>query len=199
MSVESAVAYIRRMREDAEFRKRLNENSEDEAANWAYRQGARLRLHDVRVQTGAGRHLQGIRRRSLAGILSAMSGPSRRRRYQLILADIAMAAAIQICGGALEPSRPRRLCARRAARPLARRSNGGARCASASRRWPMPASARCSNSPPERLQRDRRRASACRSTPTLATTMAEHFVAKREAWLQIQQMSVSSSSAPARR
>jgi len=36
MSVESAVDYIRRMREDAEFRKRLNENSEDEAANWAY-------------------------------------------------------------------------------------------------------------------------------------------------------------------
>ena len=36
MSVESAVDYIRRMREDAEFRKHLNENSEDEAANWAF-------------------------------------------------------------------------------------------------------------------------------------------------------------------
>jgi predicted ribosomally synthesized peptide with nif11-like leader len=36
MSVESAVAYIRRMREDAQFRKHLNENSENEAANWAY-------------------------------------------------------------------------------------------------------------------------------------------------------------------
>ena len=36
MSVESAVAYIRRMREDQEFRLRLNENSEDEDANWAY-------------------------------------------------------------------------------------------------------------------------------------------------------------------
>ena len=36
MSVESAVAYIKRMRDDAEFRRALNENSEDEAANWAY-------------------------------------------------------------------------------------------------------------------------------------------------------------------
>lgn len=36
MSVESAVAYIKRMREDAEFRRVLNDNSEDEAANWAY-------------------------------------------------------------------------------------------------------------------------------------------------------------------
>lgn len=36
MSVEHAVAYIRRMREDAEFRRVLNDNSEDEAANWAY-------------------------------------------------------------------------------------------------------------------------------------------------------------------
>ena len=35
MSVESAVAYIRRMRSVPEFRKSLNENSEDEAANWA--------------------------------------------------------------------------------------------------------------------------------------------------------------------
>lgn len=35
MSVESAVAYIKRMREDAEFRRVMNENSEDEAANWA--------------------------------------------------------------------------------------------------------------------------------------------------------------------
>ncbi len=35
MSVESAVAYIKRMREDAEFRRVLNDNSEDEAANWA--------------------------------------------------------------------------------------------------------------------------------------------------------------------
>jgi predicted ribosomally synthesized peptide with nif11-like leader len=36
MSVESAVAYIKRMREDNEFRRVLNENSEDEAANWAF-------------------------------------------------------------------------------------------------------------------------------------------------------------------
>jgi len=36
MSIESAVAYIKRMREDAEFRRTLNENSEDEAANWAF-------------------------------------------------------------------------------------------------------------------------------------------------------------------
>lgn len=36
MSVEAAVAYIKRMREDAEFRRALNDNSEDEAANWAY-------------------------------------------------------------------------------------------------------------------------------------------------------------------
>jgi predicted ribosomally synthesized peptide with nif11-like leader len=34
MSVESAVAYIKRMREDEEFRQKLNANSEDEAANW---------------------------------------------------------------------------------------------------------------------------------------------------------------------
>ena len=36
MSVESAVAYIHRMRSDSEFRKFLNDNSENEAANWAY-------------------------------------------------------------------------------------------------------------------------------------------------------------------
>ena len=36
MSVESAVSYIKRMREDAAFRRALNENSEDEAANWAF-------------------------------------------------------------------------------------------------------------------------------------------------------------------
>lgn len=35
MSVESAVSYIKRMRSDEAFRARLNENSEDEAANWA--------------------------------------------------------------------------------------------------------------------------------------------------------------------
>ncbi len=35
MSVESAVAYIKRMRADEEFRSSLNENSEDEDANWA--------------------------------------------------------------------------------------------------------------------------------------------------------------------
>jgi len=34
MSVESAVAYIKRMREDAEFRRLMNENSEDEAKSW---------------------------------------------------------------------------------------------------------------------------------------------------------------------
>ncbi|PPQ37778.1 Nif11-like leader peptide family natural product precursor [Rhodopila globiformis] len=36
MSVESAVAYIRRIRADPAFRKTLNDNSEDEAANWAF-------------------------------------------------------------------------------------------------------------------------------------------------------------------
>lgn len=36
MSVESAVAYIKRMREDEAFRRVLNDNSEDEAANWAF-------------------------------------------------------------------------------------------------------------------------------------------------------------------
>lgn len=35
MSVESAVAYIRRMREDEAFRRAVNDTSEDEAAAWA--------------------------------------------------------------------------------------------------------------------------------------------------------------------
>ncbi|PWB83817.1 MAG: Nif11-like leader peptide family natural product precursor [Methylocystaceae bacterium] len=35
MSVESAVAYIRRMRSDDDFRKKMNEISEDEEASWA--------------------------------------------------------------------------------------------------------------------------------------------------------------------
>ena len=35
MSVEMAVEYIRRMRSDDEFRKKMNEISEDEAASWA--------------------------------------------------------------------------------------------------------------------------------------------------------------------
>ena len=36
MSVKSAVAYIKRMREDEAFRRVLNDNSKDEAANWAF-------------------------------------------------------------------------------------------------------------------------------------------------------------------
>ena len=35
MSVESAIAYITRMREDKEFHRQINEASEDEAAAWA--------------------------------------------------------------------------------------------------------------------------------------------------------------------
>jgi predicted ribosomally synthesized peptide with nif11-like leader len=35
MSVESAVAYIKRMRSDDEFRARMNDISEDETASWA--------------------------------------------------------------------------------------------------------------------------------------------------------------------
>ena len=35
MSVDAAVAYIKRMREDEEFRRLMNETSEDEAAGWA--------------------------------------------------------------------------------------------------------------------------------------------------------------------
>ena len=35
MSVESAIAYITRMREDKEFHGAVNEQSEDEAASWA--------------------------------------------------------------------------------------------------------------------------------------------------------------------
>jgi len=35
MSIESATAYMQRMREDAAFRKRVNE-SDDPAANWAF-------------------------------------------------------------------------------------------------------------------------------------------------------------------
>ena len=35
MSVESAIAYITRMREDKDFHRQINEASEDEAAAWA--------------------------------------------------------------------------------------------------------------------------------------------------------------------
>ena len=35
MSVESAVDYIKRMRSDEDFRKKMNDLSEDEAASWA--------------------------------------------------------------------------------------------------------------------------------------------------------------------
>jgi predicted ribosomally synthesized peptide with nif11-like leader len=35
MSVESAVDYIKRMRSDDDFRKKMNEISEDEDASWA--------------------------------------------------------------------------------------------------------------------------------------------------------------------
>lgn len=35
MSIESAVAYIKRMRSDSDFRKKMNDLSEDEAASWA--------------------------------------------------------------------------------------------------------------------------------------------------------------------
>ncbi|MDQ0505130.1 Nif11-like leader peptide family natural product precursor [Xanthobacter agilis] len=34
MSVESAVAYIRRMRSDDDFRRKMNEVSEDDDASW---------------------------------------------------------------------------------------------------------------------------------------------------------------------
>lgn len=36
MSVESAVSYIKRMREDEAFRKAMNDISEDEEASWAH-------------------------------------------------------------------------------------------------------------------------------------------------------------------
>ena len=36
MSVESAVAYITRMRDDKEFHRAVNEHSEDEEASWAF-------------------------------------------------------------------------------------------------------------------------------------------------------------------
>jgi predicted ribosomally synthesized peptide with nif11-like leader len=36
MSVESAIAYITRMRDDKDFHKAVNEKSEDEAASWAF-------------------------------------------------------------------------------------------------------------------------------------------------------------------
>ena len=36
MSVESAIAYITRMREDQEFHRSVSENSDDEAASWAF-------------------------------------------------------------------------------------------------------------------------------------------------------------------
>jgi predicted ribosomally synthesized peptide with nif11-like leader len=36
MSVESATAYITRMREDKEFHRAVNELAEDEPASWAY-------------------------------------------------------------------------------------------------------------------------------------------------------------------
>lgn len=36
MSVESAVAYIKRMREDAAFRQTMNDLSEDEESSWAH-------------------------------------------------------------------------------------------------------------------------------------------------------------------
>ena len=35
MSVESAIAYITRMRDDKDFHRAINEQSEDEAASWA--------------------------------------------------------------------------------------------------------------------------------------------------------------------
>ena len=35
MSVDSAIAYITRMREDKDFHRQINEASEDEAAAWA--------------------------------------------------------------------------------------------------------------------------------------------------------------------
>lgn len=34
MTVESAIAYIKRMRADDDFRKKMNDLSEDEAASW---------------------------------------------------------------------------------------------------------------------------------------------------------------------
>jgi predicted ribosomally synthesized peptide with nif11-like leader len=40
MSVEMAVAYIKRMRIDAEFRSTMNETSEDESASWALAKAA---------------------------------------------------------------------------------------------------------------------------------------------------------------
>lgn len=36
MTVQSAVAYIKRMREDQDFRQTMNELSEDEDASWAH-------------------------------------------------------------------------------------------------------------------------------------------------------------------
>ncbi len=111
-----------------------------------------------------------------------MSEPSTSQRYHLILADIAMAAAIQTCGGAVETEdradyepgalrdrwlmrHPEGLLRRR----VASMANAGV--------------ASLQQLPPERLEETAKRFGVPIDGET-AAAIAEHFVAKREAWLE---------------
>jgi hypothetical protein len=111
-----------------------------------------------------------------------MSEPSTAQRYQLILADIAMAAAIQTCGDAVEagdsadyaPGAVRdRWLARRPEGALRKRVMAMANAGVAS----------LQQLPPERLQ-DMAMRFGVPLDAELAATMAEHFAAKRDAWLR---------------
>jgi hypothetical protein len=111
-----------------------------------------------------------------------MSEPSTAQRYQLILADIAMAAAIQTLGGAVgEEDRADYMPGVLRDRWLARHPDGALR-----RRVAAMANAGVASLqqlPPERL-RDMATRFGVPLDSGLAAAMAEHFDAKREAWLQ---------------
>jgi hypothetical protein len=111
-----------------------------------------------------------------------MSQPSAAQRYQLILADIAMAAAIQTCGGTFDPSdhggyapgalRDRWLDLHKEG-PLRKRVTAMANAGVGA----------LQQLPPARLQETAARFGVPLDGE-LATKMADHFVAKRDAWLQ---------------
>ena len=110
-----------------------------------------------------------------------MSGPSAAQRYQLILADIAMAAAIETCGGALEPSD------RDVYAPGALRNRWLDRNKEGALRKRVTAMANAGIGALQQLPFERLQETAARfGVPLdaeLAATMADRFVAKREAWL----------------
>ena len=112
-----------------------------------------------------------------------MNNPiSPAQRYQLVLADIAMAAAIATCGGAPEPSDLEDYAPGAMSDRWLRRNKDEPSCRQVTAMANAGVGA-LQQLAPERLQQMAARYGVPLDAE-LAATMSEHFAAKRAAWLQ---------------